>query len=385
MAYPRDYIIPGLEKLHSSTWSGTARSEILLRDLNNIVKPLPEAMATYQPAILSASLGRAWHHEIHHKLNQAAADGFKGVEIFYEDLEYDAKRLFKTEAPTPEQLTQTAAGIHKTCQSAGLEVISLQPFLFYDGLLDRAEHDRLIEKIHVWFKIARELKTTTIQIPANFLPAEKLTGDFNVIADDLRQLADLGLKEEPQVKFAYENLCWSTHVDTWEKAWQICKMVDRPNFGLCLDTFNIAGRVWADPASPDGKTPNADADLQASLEAMVREVDLAKVFFIQVVDAERLAAPLVEGHPYHVDGQPARMSWSRNARAFIYEEERGGYLPVEAVTRTLINDMGYKGFVSMELFSRTMSEEGNDVPKEHSQRGIRSWTKLQKRLQLESR
>lgn len=343
-------------------------------------------MATYQPAILSASLGRAWLHDLHHKLNQAAADGFKGVEIFYEDLEYDARGIFQTESPSPEQLIETAARIHKTCQSAGLEVISLQPFLFYDGLLDRAEHDRLIEKMHVWFKIARELRTTTIQIPANFLPAEKLTSDFNVIADDLRQLADLGLKEEPPVRFAYENLCWSTHVDTWEKAWQICQMVDRPNFGLCLDTFNIAGRVWADPTSPDGKTPNADADLRASLGAMVREVDLAKVFFIQVVDAERMASPLVEGHPFHVDGQPARMSWSRNARAFMYEEEeRGGYLPVEAVARALIEDMGYRGFVSMELFSRTMSEEGSEVPKQHSQRGIRSWEKLRKRLQLDSR
>lgn len=184
-------------------------------------------MATYQPAILSASLGRAWHHDLHYKLNQAAAAGFKGVEIFYEDLEYDARRKFQTESPSPGQLIEAAAWIHKTCQSAGLEIIALQPFLFYDGLLDRAEHDRLIEKIHVWFRIVKELRINTIQIPANFLPAEKLTGDFNVIADDLRQLADLGLKEEPQVRFAYENLCWSTHVDTVEKAWQICEMVDR--------------------------------------------------------------------------------------------------------------------------------------------------------------
>jgi 4-hydroxyphenylpyruvate dioxygenase len=126
-------------------------------------------MATYQPSILSASLGRAWHHDLHHKLRQAAADGFKGVEIFYEDLEYDAKRKFQTESPSPEQLIEAAAGIHETCQSAGLEIIDLQPFLFYDGLLDRAEHDRLIEKIHVWFRIVKKLRTNTIQIPANFL------------------------------------------------------------------------------------------------------------------------------------------------------------------------------------------------------------------------
>lgn len=29
--------------------------------------------------------------------------------------------------------------------------------------------------------------------------------------------------------------------NTWEHTWEICKRVDRPNFGLCLDTFQICG------------------------------------------------------------------------------------------------------------------------------------------------
>ncbi|PVI05543.1 xylose isomerase-like protein [Periconia macrospinosa] len=289
-------------------------------------------MATFQPAIMSASLGRAWLHDFETKVNEAGQHGFKGIEIFYEDLEY--------------------------------------------------KHDELIEKIHFWFRIVKELKTTTIQIPANFLPADQLTGDMDVIVGDLRQLADLGSKENPQIRFAYENLCWSTHIDTWEKAWEVVQRVDRPNFGLCLDTFNIAGRVWADPTSPDGKTPNADEDLKKSISQMVQQVDLKKVFYIQVVDAERMDSPLVEGHPFHAAGQPARMSWSRNARAFAYEEDRGAYLPVEDIARAIIYDMGYTGFVSMELFSRTMSEEGKHVPAEHAQRGIASWKKLVDRLDL---
>lgn len=338
--------------------------------------------AVYRPAIMSASLGRAWLHDFDTKIQVAAKDGFKGIEVFYEDLEHVAKKLSQTENPEASDIIQAAEHVHDVCASAGLEIIGLQPFLFYEGLLDRQKHAQLIEKMKLWFIIVKKLGTTIIQIPANFLPADQLSGDYDLIASDLREVADMGLKEEPQVKFAYENLCWSTHIDTWEKAWDICKRVDRENFGLCLDTFNIAGRVWADPTSITGTTPNADADLKASIDAMIREVDLKKVFYIQVVDAERMSAPLVQGHPFHVDGQPPRMSWSRNARTFAYEADRGAYLPVESIANAIIHNMGYRGWISMELFSRTMSESGSHVPMEHSARGIAAWKKLEKGLGL---
>lgn len=339
----------------------------------------------FQPAILSASLGRAWLHDFEEKARQAAKHGFQGIEIFYEDIEYLARKRDRTEDPDTEELLSAATHMRQLLDELKLTVIGLQPFLFYEGLLDREQHARLIEKIKVWFKLAKILGTNTIQIPANFLPAEQLTGDMEVIVSDMLELADLGLQQDPPVRFAYESLCWSTHVDTWEKSWEVVQRVDRPNFGLCLDTFNIAGRVWGDPASPTGKTPNADEDFKASIARMVEKVDLAKVFYIQVVDAERMESPLVEGHPFHNEGCPPRMNWSRNARAFLYEESRGAYLPVEGIARALIDDMNYRGYVSMELFSRTMSEEGNHVPEEHARRGIAAWKKFVERLDLENK
>ncbi|TVY30340.1 3-dehydroshikimate dehydratase [Lachnellula hyalina] len=79
--------------------------------------------------------------------------------------------------------------------------------------------------------------------------------------------------------------------------------------------FNIAGRGWADPTREDGKIENANG-----LRELVREIDVEKLFYVQIVDAERLSQPLNEQHPFHVDGQPPRMSWSRNERLFICEE-----------------------------------------------------------------
>ncbi|KAI1123864.1 xylose isomerase-like protein [Nemania abortiva] len=254
--------------------------------------------AAYCPAIMSASLG---------------------IEVFYEDLEYLARKLSATQNPTAEQLLQAAEHVHYLCESVGIEIIGLQPFLFYEGLVDRRKHGQLIEKMELWLQLAQKLGTDTIQIPVNFLP-DQLTGDYGTIAFDLREVADMGAKEDPPVRFAYENLCWSTHIDTWEKVWDICKRVGRPNFGT---------------------TPDAEADLQASLQAMTREVDVNKVFYIQIVDAERMLTPLA-----------------------------------------IIHELGYKGWVSMELFSRTMSMQGLKVPAQHSARGITAWRKLEQRLGL---
>lgn len=165
------------------------------------------------------------------------------------------------------------------------------------------------------------LGTDIIQIPCTF-QTEGVTGDMDVILRDLREIADIGARQSPPIRFAYENLCFGTFNDTWEKAWAVVKGVDRDNSGLCLDTLNFAGRGWVNPASSNGTIENADVVFRESLVGLVREVDVKKVFYVQVVDAEMLSTPLDESHPFFVKGQKARMSWSRNARLFMCEEER---------------------------------------------------------------
>jgi len=326
------------------------------------------------------SLGRAWVHDLERKIQEASQAGFEGIEIFYDDLEYLAKSSYGEDI-TPETLVSAASQIHKICESANLTIIGLQPFLFYEGLIDRAEHAAKIEKLKTWFKIVKALGTDLIQIPSNFQQGG-ITGDMDLIVQDMTEVADLGLKEDPCIRFAYENLAWGAYVDTWERLWEVVSRVNRPNFGCCLDTFNVAGRVWADPASVSGKTPRADADLKASLESLVKTIDVGKVFYTQVVDAERMIPPLTEDHPFHVDGQLPRMSWSRNARLFLYEQERGGYLPVVEVARVFLKELKFEGWVSMELFSRSMSDPDPSVPHTHARRGINAWNHLARELDL---
>jgi 4-hydroxyphenylpyruvate dioxygenase len=89
----------------------------------------------------------------------------------------------------------------------------------------------------------------------------------------------------------------------------------------------------------------------------------------------------VEGSQFYVEGQRARMSWSRNCRLFLCEEKRGGYLPVLECLKAICDEkegLGYKGWVSMELFNRSLTEEGEDVPRKHAERAMDSWKKVVK-------
>jgi 4-hydroxyphenylpyruvate dioxygenase len=119
-----------------------------------------------------------------------------------------------------------------------------------------------------------------------------------LIVSDLREVADLGLQQTPVIRFAYESLCWSTHIDRWELCWDMVQRVDRPNFGICLDSFNILGRIYADPTAETGRLQGAEKEVQESIRRLVDRIGphKEKIFFIQIVDAERLDRPLLPGN-----------------------------------------------------------------------------------------
>jgi 3-dehydroshikimate dehydratase len=332
-----------------------------------------------QPAIPSASLGHPSVHGIIERLTRAAELGFKAIEIVDEDLVPKTTQQFGDH--TDAQQLDLAHIVKESCDRLGLLVLAFQPFRFYEGLLDREAHQEKIKKMKLWLKIAKILDTTMIQVPSNWLE-QGTTGDMEVIVADFIEMAELGLQQDPVVRFAYEGVAWGKYIDTWQGTWEVVKRVDRHNFGLCLDTFHIVGRVWGDPTAQNGRTPNADEDLQESLLQLVREVDVKKVFYIQVGDAERLAHPLDQDHPFYSEDRPSRMSWSRNARLFAYEEDRGGYLPIELVVRAIVHGLGYSGWISLELFSRELFGSNPEIPLKYAVRAAESWQKMVERLSL---
>jgi 4-hydroxyphenylpyruvate dioxygenase len=135
------------------------------------------------------------------------------------------------------------------------------------------------------------------------------------------------------------------------------KAVNIPNFGLCLDTFHIAGRVWADPTAISGKNADGPEALTNSLAKMVAKLDVNRIFYVQVGNAGFLDVPLSESHPLFVQGQLPTMTWSRNARLFAFEESKGGYLLVMDVLKAIVVDLGYRGWLSAESFNRDLSSK----------------------------
>lgn len=331
-----------------------------------------------KPAIATFCLGRSSAgHSILSKVKQASQAGFKGVEVFFECLEDHAQRQSDhfTTVERDVALRNAANDVRTCCDEHDIAVVVLQPFMFYDGLLDSAAHRDRISELKLWFELCHILGTDLTQIPTNFAPESEI-GDLDRIVTDMTEAADLGLEQSPPIRIAYEAVSWGTRIDVWEGACEIVKRVDRPNLGLCLDTFHIAGRVWGDPAAVSGQTDNADTALDDSLRRLAKQVDPAKIFYIQIGDAERLNPPLTSDHPMYTPDQKPRMTWSRNARLFPYEVDHGAYLPIDKVMETLFVKLRWQGWVSMEMFTPGLYDKGANVPTQFASRARTSWERF---------
>ncbi|QIX01892.1 hypothetical protein AMS68_007409 [Peltaster fructicola] len=322
----------------------------------------------HHPAISSHSLGRAWVHDTPPKLDAARQYGLD-LELFYEDLEHVAKAF--AGGVTPANIVKAAHLFRALCDEAQINIVCLQPFMHYEGLRDRVKHAARIEEMKLWIQLAGILRTELIAVPSSFLPDSETSGDLDLIVSDLQEIADL----DSSIRFSYEALCWGTHINTWEQSWQIVQAVDRPNFGLCLDTFNMAGKMYADPEARSGKTLHADRDVEQSLQRL-RRVDVDKIFFLQIVDAQKLAEPLTPAHALYDAKQPSRMSWSRNCRLFYGEDDRGAYLPVQKILHTIINELGFTGPTSAELFNACLTDPSPDTPYQLAERAAESFVRL---------
>ncbi|CAI7639123.1 unnamed protein product [Penicillium bialowiezense] len=316
-------------------------------------------------AISSISISQYPGHLLDHKIRAAANGGFAGIEIVYNDLETYGKAQ---NIP----IHTAAQRIHSLCQSLNFQVLSLAPFENYEG--SSTPLDQRLALARHWIDIARILKAPYLQVPSIF--ANDCSRDENIIVSDLQKLADLGAST-PTVSIAYEALSWGVNCSTWESALDLVNRVNRSNFGLCT-------RVWGDNASPSGKQMDADARLRDSLARFVRDCPVEKIFYVQLSDAERFDPPYSETHPWALAGEAKEFTWSRHARPFPLERELGGYLPVAQIARAWIVDLGFTGWVSMEVFDRAM-RDGSVSPEVAARRGVESWGKVKSEMGDRSR
>jgi 4-hydroxyphenylpyruvate dioxygenase len=226
------------------------------------------------------------------KLSAAALVGFDGVELFENDL--------ISCALSPVQIRQRAADL-------GLRIELYQPFRDFEGVAAEVLA-RNLRRADSKFQVMTELGVDLLLVCSNVSPTT--VDNDELAAEQLGQLADRAA--EHGLRIAYEALAWGRQVADYRRAWSIVAAGNRPNLGLCLDSFHILSRRH-DPAG-------------------IADIPAAKIFFLQLADAPDMQLDLLQ--------------WSRHFRCFPGQ----GSFDLETFTASVIA-AGYRGPLSLEVFN----------------------------------
>ena len=160
--------------------------------------------------------------------------------------------------------------------------------------------------------------------------------------------------------------------------WDIVKRVDRPNIGLCLDTFQTAGGEWADPTTKSGllesrgSREEMEERFHESLESLATTIPSEKIYILQISDAYKPKEPL---DPTPDDsGLRPRGRWSSCLRPIPFN---GGYLPVIDVAKAVL-ETGFRDWFSIEVFDGGpdgQDQDWKDMPA-YTQNAWKSFDKL---------
>ncbi len=199
-----------------------------------------------------------------------------------------------------------------------------------------------------------------------------MSASFDDMAKDLRELADIFAKKG--FRIAYENWSWATYAPGWREIWEIVKKVDRPNLGLCLDTFQSAGGEWGDPRSKSGLMEDVERqELESKWKQSCRDlaatVPAEKIFLLQISDAYKMDPAILD--KMDDSGLRPRAQWSQAHRPLPYH---GGYLPVEDFTKAVFAT-GFRGWCSIEVFDSKASST-YEVMDSYTEKAMQSLVRL---------
>ncbi|CAK7237387.1 hypothetical protein SCUCBS95973_009941 [Sporothrix curviconia] len=347
-------------------------------------------MSTLKPTnelgIATLSLGNWREHRLEPRLQAAARAGFQWIDLFDECWSaYLAEHGLSGEGAAAWEATEAKLAVARKLaalvRSLGMRIACTQPLRTIEGIRDAAERRATLDGVAARFPFMRAFDTdlvfmcSTIRRDAGVAPA-----DLKAVARDLAELGDMAAAYARadggrMLRIGYEGLSWATRNNTWASSWEAVRYAHRPNVGLVVDAFNVLAVEFADPYNPAGHgrifpTLHESVEVLAgSLAALVAVVPGDKIFFFQCGDAERMD-PATFRPPRDPDVPPL-LPWSRSHRLYPLEQARGGYMPVELVAAAVVA-AGYKGPLSLEVFSSSLNQPGAQVAGDHARRGIDS-------------
>ncbi|KAI1616917.1 3-dehydroshikimate dehydratase [Exophiala viscosa] len=324
----------------------------------------------------SCSIGHSDKHTLPEKLKAFASAGFDAIELAMPDILTYGQQISESKKEIDPKdyatLRSVAQKIGELCKKEGLKILILQPFANFEGWPKGSpERQDAFDRARGWMSIMEAAGTDMMQIGSS--DAEGISSSFDYLASDLAELADIFA--EKGFRIAYENWCWATHAPTWKDVWEIVEKADRPNLGLCLDTFQSAGGEWGSPTTKSGLIEDVDKSeldkrWKASCEELSKTVPPEKIFFLQISDAYKMQPPL-EDKPDESGLRP-RGQWSHDYRPIPYN---GGYLPIEDFTKAVLAT-GFRGWLSMEVFDGKDPERYGDDMKPFAKQAFDSLQKL---------
>ena len=226
------------------------------------------------------------------KIAAIAAAGFKGVEIFENDL------LSYAGSPVD---------VRKMIEDHGLRTVTLQPFRDFEGMPE-PYRTKAFARAERKFDLMEELGCDLLMICSNVSPNS--LGGIDRAAADLRDLGDRAAKRG--MRIAFEALSWGRHIHDYRDSWEVVRRADHAALGLVLDSFHILAR---------------STDLSA-----IRSIPRDRIFLVQMADAPKLEMDY--------------LSWSRHHRCFPGQ----GDLAIGDFIRAL-DATGFDGLLSLEIFS----------------------------------
>ncbi|KAK4234041.1 xylose isomerase-like protein [Achaetomium macrosporum] len=327
-------------------------------------------------AFASCSIGLP-RHTLHQKIEAIREAGFDGIELSFPDLQAYASRHFGREIAGDDygSLCEAAKAVGTMCAGHGLKVLVLQPFSNFEGWPQGSQqHREAFARAEAWIDIMEAAGTDMLQVGSSDSP--DMLRDVDQLAADLASLADMLAARG--FRLAYENWCWATCAPRWKDVWEIVKKADRPNIGLCLDTFQTAGGEWGDPTTKSGRieaggiaAEDVSKAYAASLDELARIVPADKIYFLQISDAYRPAPPLGTAVDPESGLRP-RGRWSHEHRPLPYD---GGYLPIKEFVRAVLAT-GFRGWCSIEVFDGRFEEKYGDDLRKFAKRGMEAYQRL---------
>lgn len=226
------------------------------------------------------------------KIEAIAAAGFKGVEIFENDL---------------LSFVGSPADVRRMIEDRGLKIVTLQPFRDFEGMPDPFR-TKAFARAERKFDLMAELGCDLLMVCSNISPNS--LGGIDRAASDLGELAENAAKRG--MRIAFEALSWGRHINDYRDSWEVVRRAGHPSLGVVLDSFHILA---------------CKTDLSA-----IRSIPHDRIFLVQMADAPRLDMDY--------------LSWSRHHRCFPGQGELAIGEFMFALDAT-----GFDGLLSLEIFN----------------------------------